>query len=383
MNGESAKRLRRRRVVKWLGSALALGPSLARAQAAARGSAAHGPSEDVPSARPAQVVPGYRLRFPADGGSHPAFRTEWWYLTGWLEAAGAAAVGFQLTFFRTRLDIDTRNPSAFSPQQIVIGHVALSDAKRGHLLHDQKVARVALGLAGADEGRTHVWIDDWSLTQEANGYRARIPAHGFACDLRFTPTQAPLLQGEAGFSRKGPRPESASYYYSIPHLQVSGALAEGARRAPVTGTAWLDHEWSSSYLDERAVGWDWIGINLNDGSALMAFRMRDRDAGQFWAGGAHRTRAGVLRTFRPDEIEFVPGRSWRSPRTGTRYPVVWRVRAGTLDLTIAPLMDDQEYDTRASVGTIYWEGAVRALHEGKPAGRGYLELTGYWRPMKL
>ena len=136
-------------------------------------------------------------------------------------------------------------------------------------------------------------------------------------------------------------------------------------------------------MDERASGWDWIGINFHDGSALMAFRMRSREGGKFWAGGAYRSGAGIRRAFSAAEVEFVPLRSWRSPRTGATYPVAWRVEIPGMRVTLEPLMDDQEHDTRASVGTVYWEGAVNAVVDGKPAGRGYLELTGYWQAMKL
>lgn len=331
----------------------------------------------------AAVVPGYRLRFPHDEGSHPAFRTEWWYITGWLVREEAEPIGFQVTFFRTRPAIDENNPSAFAARQIIIAHAALSEARRGRLVHDQKLARAVFGLAGADEERTHVWIDDWMLSQDGVTYAIRIPAREFVLDLKLAAQQPPLLQGDSGYSRKGPRPESASYYYSIPHLVVRGALIEGGRRSNVSGSAWLDHEWSSSYMDERASGWDWIGINLADGGALMAFRMRERGGGTLWAGGAYRTAAGVRRTFSPDEVAFTPTRMWRSPRTGATYPVAFRVNAGDLDIAIDPLMDDQEHDTRTTVGTVYWEGAVTARIVGKIAGRGYLELTGYWQPMKL
>ena len=330
-----------------------------------------------------QVTPGYRIRFPEDEGSHPAFRTEWWYITGVLDAVRGAALGVQITFFRIRPEIDERNPSAFAPRQLIVAHAALSDAARGRLLHDQKLGRAVLELAGAAERRTHVWIDDWSLEREGPSFRMRIPARDFTMDFGFAAPQPPLLQGDDGFSRKGPSPESASYYYSIPQLRVSGPLREGPRKASVTGTAWLDHEWSSSYMDERAAGWDWIGINFADGAALMLFRMRDRSGGKFWAGGAHRSAEGVRRAFAASEVEFTPGRTWRSARTGASYPVAWRVKAGALEVAIEPLLDDQEHDTRASVGTIYWEGAVTALAAGKPVGSGYLELTGYWRPMKL
>lgn len=330
----------------------------------------------------AQVTPGYRLRFPQDEGSHPTFRIEWWYVTGWLQRAGAQ-LGFQITFFRVRPQVDETNPSAFTPRQIMVAHAALSDAKRGRLLHDQRAARAAFNLAGADEGRTRTWIDDWALVQDGSIYRARLLAREFGFDLELKPTQPPLLQGEDGLSRKGSQPQSASYYYSIPQLAAAGTLIEANRSAKVSGTAWLDHEWSSSYMDERAVGWDWIGINFEDESALMAFRMRGRNGHVLWAGGTLRNANGMRRVFAPEEIAFTPLRHWRSPRTGASYPVAWRVHAGPFHLTIEPLMDDQESDARLSTATVYWEGAVRALDNKKPVGRGYLELTGYWRPMKV
>ncbi len=323
------------------------------------------------------------MRFPRDEGSHPEFRTEWWYVTGWLNTSGGKQLGFQITFFRTRPELTDDNPSAFTPRQILVAHAALSDPAHGRLLHDQRVARAGFNLAGADEGRTRVWLYDWMLTQENNAYRARIATGDFSFDFALSATQPPLLQGDRGLSRKGPRPGSASYYYSLPQLAVSGTLARSGKTLPVTGSAWLDHEWSSNYMDREAVGWDWIGINFADGGALMAFRMRDPQGGKFWAGGGYRSPQGVTRILAVEDVDFTPRREWRSPRTGATYPVSWRIKAGAQDIDIEPLMDDQENDTRLSTGTIYWEGAVRALQHGKPTGLGYLEMTGYWRRMRL
>jgi len=345
----------------------------------AAASAASPPPASAPFA---PVVPGYRLRFPHDEGSHPDFRLEWWYITGWLNEA-TRPLGFQVTFFRARPELNHDNPSRFTPRQIIIAHAALSDPALGRLSHAQRAARTALGLAGAEEGRTRVWIDDWTLAQEGAAYRCRVTDRDASLDLVFQPTQAPLLQGEAGFSRKGPRPESASYYYSLPHLKVGGTVAREGKERPATGIAWLDHEWSSQYMDDRAAGWDWLGLNLDDGSALMAFRMRGNDGGRFWAGGAWRDPGGRVRIYNPEEIAFLPSRQWRSPRTGAAYPVACRLRAADLELEIEPLFDDQEHDTRVSTGTIYWEGAVRASRSGRRAGLGYLELTGYWRRPQL
>ncbi len=323
------------------------------------------------------------IRFPADTGSHPGFRTEWWYVTGWLQTGAGATLGFQVTFFRTRPGLADDNPSAFAPRQLIIAHAALSDPAHGRLYQDQRIQRAVFGLAGAATGTTHAWIDDWNLQAADRAYVTRIDAEDFALDLRLMPTQPPLLNGTAGLSRKGAAAAATSWYYSEPQLQVSGRVTRGGRRDSVHGTAWLDHEWSDQYLEPDAVGWDWIGINLDDGGALMAFRIRGADGQARWAGATWRRGDGTQAHFGPDEVAFTPGRLWTSPRTAIRYPVQWQVRVGSRQYQLQPLMDDQESDTRLSSGTIYWEGAVRALDGTVPAGRGYLELTGYGAALKL
>ncbi|MGQ0653351.1 MAG: lipocalin-like domain-containing protein [Betaproteobacteria bacterium] len=301
------------------------------------------------------VVRPRKLEFPRDHGAHPEYRIEWWYVTGWLDDP----MGFQVTFFRARPEEDSDNPSRFTPRQVLFAHAALSDPKRGRLLHDQRAARAGLSLAHAELDRTGVWIDDWHLELQGTQYVAKIAARDFELDLVFF-AQELVLQGEGGFSRKGHRPEEASYYYSRPNLGVVGKVNGKA----VTGKAWLDHEWSSAYLAPEAAGWDWTGINFMDGTSFMGFQMRARK------GGVHYASPGA---------RFTPLRTWRSPRSGVEYPVAIQVN----DLRLEPLMDDQELDSRASTGTIYWEGAVRAYRGAALVGHGYLELTGYWRAMKL
>jgi len=337
--------------------------------------------QELTANRYANVVPGYTLQFPRDEGSHPEFRTEWWYVTGWLTDASGKELGFQVTFFRTRPDLDERNPSRFAPRQVLFAHAALSDPQQGALLHDQRAARAGFELAEARENRVDVFIDNWSLVEQDSRYHALVQAQNFKFDFMFTPTQPPLLQGEAGYSRKSATAGSASYYYSLPQLAVSGSIARDRKQTPVQGVAWLDHEWSSSYIEPTAVGWDWIGINMDDGGALMAFRMRDAEKHALWAAATTRVRRGEHfedHLYEAREIEWQPLRNWQSPRTRTSYPIEWRVRVGSRVLTLKPFMDDQESDTRQSTGTIYWEGAVLAYDDrGNRVGRGYLELTGY------
>ncbi|OGA19433.1 MAG: hydrolase [Betaproteobacteria bacterium RIFCSPLOWO2_12_FULL_63_13] len=331
----------------------------------------------------AQVRAGRPLVFPRDHGSHPDYRTEWWYITGWLRSEKGEELGVQITFFRNRPGFGGQNPSRFAPRQLLFAHAALSDPRVGRLLHDQRAARAGFGLADASRTDTDVHVLDWSLARHGGEYEAHIVASEFDYALKFRPAQPLLLQGEAGFSRKGPDAGQASYYYSRPHMQVSGIVTVKGRKSAVTGSTWLDHEWSSQALAPEAAGWDWVGLNLVDGGALMAFRIRDRRAGLFWAGGTHRDGTGRVRVLRPGEIDFTPLRHWRSPRTQIEYPVMMRIKAGNIELVLGPSMDDQELDARASTGTIYWEGAVRAHERTRLAGRGYLELTGYWKPLKL
>ena len=338
-----------------------------------------------PDAYP-RVERGRALRFPRDHGSHPEYRTEWWYLTGWLEAGGSP-LGVQITFFRNRPRIAELSRSRFAPGELLFAHAAIADPAGGKLVHDQRAARSGFGLAHAGTATTDVGIDDWSLALRADrrgdSYRAKIAAAGFRLDLEFAASQPILLQGEHGFSRKGPNPLQSSYYYSRPQLAVSGSVERSGRTLSVSGRAWLDHEWSSEVLSAEALGWDWIGINLDDGGALMAFRIRGAGGATLWAGGSRRDAGGAITNFPPDAVRFEALRRWRSPRSGAEYPVAMRVEAGGLALELEPLMDDQELDSRASTGTIYWEGAVRATAEGKQIGRGYLELTGYWKKLVL
>jgi predicted secreted hydrolase len=329
------------------------------------------------------VRPGIVLRFPADHGAHPAFRTEWWYVTGWLRTDAGQDLGFQVTFFRTRPPVDPRNPSRFAARQVLFAHAALSDPATGTLLHGEQAARQGFGLAQARIGDADVAIRDWRLRRAPDGrWATRVAATGFALALDFQPTQPPLPQGQGGYSRKGPRPDQASYYYSVPHLRVRGRVTRGGKSVAVTGEAWLDREWSSDYLAPAAQGWDWTGLNFDDGSALMAFRIRRKGGGTLWAGGSLRRADGRTTALAPGDVAFRPLATWRSAATGAVYPVSQelsiRVDGAIRRWRLTPMFAAQELDARRSGLPVYWEGAVRTR-----GGRGYLELTGYDQPLQM
>jgi predicted secreted hydrolase len=342
------------------------------------------------AARAKALVPVAGLTFPADFGAHPASRTEWWYVTGSLQAA-SALWGFQVTFFRSTTGVTAeRNASRFAASELVFAHAALTDLEQRRLRHDQRIARSGFGIAGASTSDTDVALRDWHLTRNSVAVQSRYHASvqsdsaGFALDLTIEGTQPVLLQGIGGLSQKGPRAEQTSRYYSEPQLAVHGRLTLDGKPIEVTGKAWLDHEWSDAFLDPQAVGWDWIGMNLDDGSALTAFRLRRADGSTLYAGGSFRRSGEAVRNFSTDAVLFKPGRVWHSAASRAAYPVEWTVDTPAGAFGVKALLDDQELDSRGSTGSIYWEGLSDLVDAGgRRIGRGYLEMTGYAGALKL
>ena len=346
------------------------------------------------SARADGVMRGRPLVFPRDHGAHLQSRTEWWYATGWLGTRDKPTHGFQITFFRSLTGLAQDNGSRFAARHLLFAHAALTalapaDGGPRHV-HDQRIVRwsadpaAALGSGSVSGG--DVRIMRWSMRDSGAAWQARIAADDFDIDLGMARRQPLLLQGDAGYSRKGPEERQASHYYSEPQLAVSGhvQLKGGKAVEASVGAAWMDHEWSDEILHPQAVGWDWIGINLFDGSALTAFVLRRADGSPLWAGGSWRSAGQATVSFRPAEVRFVPGPTWSSPASGARYPVQWQVQTPAGSHTVRALMEAQELDGRGSTGALYWEGLSELLDaQGQRVGLGYLEMTGYAGRLQL
>lgn len=344
----------------------------------------------------AHALPARSLAFARDHGSHPDLRTEWWYITGHVQAQGRPW-GFQLTFFRSRVDPTQGMQSAFAAKQLLFAHAAVTDVQGQRLVHDQRIARAGFGVAQASEADTRIRLQDWTLERSdvagtppettQSRYTTRIVGAQFGLDLQFESTQPVLVQGQQGLSRKGPDAAQASYYYSQPQLAVGGSLTVNGKRmavTPGTGRAWMDHEWSEALLHPEAVGWDWTGMNLHDGSALTAFRLRRADGSTLWAGGSFRTPGQAATVFDAQAVVFTPERFWVSPDSGASYPVQWRVQTPAGTFGVHALLDNQELDSSSSTGAVYWEGLSNLVNNaGETVGQGYLEMTGYVKPLRL
>lgn len=321
------------------------------------------------------------FRFPHDHGPHPAYRNEWWYVTGNLEDDDGRRFGFQLTFFRLGLAPGPEErASRWAASQVWMAHFALTDA-RGQRFHAfERVSRGGdLGLAGARRDPVAVWLEDWRLERRDDGrWDLQASADGMALDLELEPARAPLLQGERGLSQKSEARGNASYYYSMTRLDTRGRLTLDGSTTGVRGRAWLDREWGTSALGPGLAGWDWFALQLDGGTDVMFYRLRRDDGGTSpWSAGTVIDPAGRVTRLGPEDVDIREVGHWTSPRGGT-YPARWRLRITSLDaeLTVIPVLADQELD----LSIRYWEGAVDVSSNGAPSGVGYVELTGYGNP---
>ncbi len=323
------------------------------------------------------------LELPRDHGAHPEVRTEWWYLTANLTGDDGRRYGVQVTFFRQGLDPSPPAPgdSPLRARQVLAAHVAVAEVDGGGFRHAQRLRRADGGFAGFSTADLRVFVGDWLLERAPGDVvtaRAGDRAAGLGLALEYRPTKPLVLQGEGGWSRKGPAPGNASAYVSWTRLDVSGVLELDGREVRVAGEGWFDHEWGTSQLGEGVVGWDWFSLRLEDGRELMVYRLRRADGRpDAFSSGALVRADGTTRRLRFEDVGLQSTGSWTSPATGATYPSGWRIEVPDegLRLAVAPLLEAAELDARASTGTVYWEGPVAVT--GSHAGEGYAELTGY------
>ncbi|MFQ5409438.1 MAG: lipocalin-like domain-containing protein [Anaerolineales bacterium] len=328
------------------------------------------------------------LAFPTDHGPHPDFQSEWWYYTGNLDAADGRHFGYQLTFFRRALLPAAERQlraSDLATEQLYLAHFSLTDVDGGEYRAFERFSRGAGGLAGAAASPYRVWLEDWRVeTIAPHAIQLYAVQDDILIDLILIDAKGPVLQGDHGYSQKGPASGNASYYFSQTRLQTDGTISVRGDAFEVSGLSWMDHEFSTSALASDQVGWDWFSVQLDDGSELMVFQLRKEDGSvDPFSSGAYIAPDGSTTPLTRDDFEIVVGATWRSPRSGAEYPAQWSVRVPRLDLQleIEPHLTDQELN----VSFVYWEGAVRIT--GRRAGRavagnGYVELTGYAASMQ-
>ena len=350
---------------------------------------ANGPGSKLTPRRFCQALAGYDFEFPRDFFSHPCFKTEWWYFTGNLTAADGHQFGFELTFFREGVDNPYPNPSRWRVEDLYLAHFAVSDVGRKKFFYTQRLNRAGIELAGADESLGRIWNGDWVAEVSGQTWRLQAGDNGHHIRLDMRSRKPPVLQGKNGLSQKAPGEGNASYYYSLTRLVTSGDVMVDGTNYKVTGTSWMHHEFFTHDMQSNQAGWDWVSLQMEDGTEWMLYQFRRTDGTRDpYSSGSFVGRDGRVTLLSAQDFQMQPLDDWRSPHSGARYPVSWRVvvpRLG-LDAQISAAFSDQELVTRETAGLTYWEGsiAIRGNKHGVPAqGRGYLEMTGYAGALRL
>ncbi len=351
-----------------------------------------------------RASPQYAWSFPRDHWSHPGYRSEWWYLTGHLQAADGRRFGYQFTFFRVGLlqevpDLD----SPWAARDLLMGHAALTDLSSGEHHFSEVLYRAMPLLAGFPEAAAPkdaaaqedadpqllAWClapagtsGRWTLHFNGDGFDLRMTdaGAGFALDLSTTADKPLVFQGPGGYSAKAKGPDpGASQYYSFTRLRTSGHVVLGGDTLAVDGSSWMDKEFGSDKLAPRQAGWDWFSLQLADGRDIMLYVLRDADGAIDHASGTVIDAAGGVSYLAADEFAIESTATWTSPHTGAVYPSGWTLRVGDVSLVVRPLLQDQENVGQRVGDLFYWEGAVQVLDDdgNSHAGSGYVELTGY------
>ena len=324
--------------------------------------------------------------FPRDHGSHPEYRTEWWYFTGNLADPRERRYGYQLTFFRYGLARQAARPAnAWSIRDVYLAHFALTDAAENAFHHAERVSRPGPGLAGAAEGGMDVRVLNWSAAMRGGRIDLAASKEGMSLALRLAPAKPPVLHGRQGLSKKGPGAAEASYYYSLTALGTEGTIRTPGMAAPATvhGTSWFDQEFGSNQLTGDQAGWDWFALHLGDGRDLMIYKLRKKDLSvEKESSGTLVEPGGTSRQISLSDIQIDVLGHWKSQKTKGKYPAGWRIRipSARIDVTVKPLIPDQELANTVSAGITYWEGAVGGTGTSKGKSvktEGYVELTGY------
>jgi predicted secreted hydrolase len=343
----------------------------------------------VASAQYRTALPGYRYNFPRDHFDHPDFQTEWWYYTGNVKSPDGRRFGFELTFFRQGVDRDAQPAGAWDVLDLYLAHAALSDLDGGKFLHAERTNRAGPGIAGVSEPQRRIWNGNWQVTWQGDEQALNVIEKRFSLHLRLRSAKPPVIHGENGVSQKAEGPGRASHYISLTRLATVGEIELRGQKIQVAGAAWMDHEFFTHQLEADQVGWDWLSIQLEDGTELMLFNIRRKD------GSLDSHSAGTFVNARGDathlgKVEFTmdpTGSMWTSPSTRAVYPLRWKISVPkfAIALECSTSLRAQELATSARVVPAYWEGSVvLAGSKGRSPinALGYLEMTGYDRPIE-
>jgi predicted secreted hydrolase len=335
-------------------------------------------------------LPGYRYEFPRDHFSHPDFQTEWWYYTGNVRSSDGHRFGFELTFFRQAVDRDPAKTSAWDLRDLYLAHLALSDLDGRAFYHAERVNRAGPGIAGVSQNDSRIWNGNWRIDWNGSEQTLQAIDHRFALQFTLRSEKPLVIHGENGVSQKAEGAGRASHYISLTRLAAKGQITVAGRQFEVTGLAWMDHEFFTHPLEVDQTGWDWLSLQLDDHTELMLFHIRRKDGSiDPYSAATFVDQQGRSTHLRASDFTLRPlSDRWKSKATNANYPIHWQISIPKLGMEFeaqTPL-PSQEFTGGSSLAPNYWEGSIRVNgHKGgnSLAGAGYLEMTGYDRPVEM
>jgi predicted secreted hydrolase len=336
------------------------------------------------------ALPGYRFEFPRDHFNHPDFQTEWWYYTGNLKAADGHRFGFELTFFRQAVSRDPSKTAGWDVQDLYLAHLALSDLDGGEFYHAERTNRAGPGIAGVSESTERIWNGNWQVQWHEKDQELQAIDERFTLHFTMHPEKLPVVHGENGVSQKAEGAGRASHYISFTRLGTQGEIELGRKKFAVSGLAWMDHEFFTHQLGEEQTGWDWLSLQLEDNTELMLFHIRRKDGSiDPFSAGTFVDAQGKTTHLKANDFVLQPvGATWTSPVTHANYPIQWEISIPKMGIEMeakTPLAS-QELNGKTKFLPSYWEGAIGLTgHRGNAplGGVGYLEMTGYDRPVRF
>ncbi|HXM93158.1 MAG TPA: lipocalin-like domain-containing protein [Candidatus Dormibacteraeota bacterium] len=336
------------------------------------------------------ALPGYKYEFPRDYFNHADFQTEWWYYTGNLIAKDGHHFGFELTFFRQAVRRDSAKASAWDMQDLFLADLALSDLNGGHFYHSERTNRSGPSLAGVSQPDGRIWNGNWQIQWQGDVQTLLAIDDRFQLRLTLRPEKPPVIHGENGLSQKAEGRGRASHYISLTRIGITGSVDLAGTKFDVTGTSWMDHEFFTNQLEANQTGWNWLSLQMDDRTELMLFHIRRKDGSiDPFSAGTFIDAQGQSTHLRAGDFNLQPAAAtWTSPNTQAAYPIRWKIAIPKLGIQLEAntSLASQELTGKTKLWPNYWEGAIAisGKHNNQPvAGVGYLEMTGYDRPVRL
>jgi predicted secreted hydrolase len=328
------------------------------------------------------------VNLPRDLYAHKNAQTEWWYYTGHGKTDSGKEFGFELVFFKRRTDLDKFSlvPLRILGNPIYFAHFALTDCtKKNFRYSHRKSANGMLDLpASASESHYHLRLGDWSVRESSISHILHATmGNEVVFEATATPTKKVVLNGKDGVGVSFKDEGEASRYFSYTQMNLDGDITQNGKTEHFTGSAWMDREFGTWEPTENQKGWDWFSVQLENGTELMCYQLRNSaNEVSAFSSGNFVDAEGNAHYLDHKDFTIEPTGFWKSPKSKATYPSGWKLKVPkhNLDLVVSPVIEDQELDTRGSTMIVYWEGACEVTNPANTLnGRAYVELVGYDR----